>query len=414
MTAPPTAVTTVVPGPVRARSSHVAIFRQAVVDRGLAVRAWSLRTLVATSDGHWFAEDEVERTTEGEYAQLDLGRLGGDAPVILRATHRLVSGETPLPPSARGLMLEIGADMAQDTAVRRDAETLRERGAELVLGDYTGTTEHDVLLPVAWAVKVDVRTSGERLRELARHVHHLGCGVIAEGVTTADAQRRAFQDGADLVQGPLLHREPEGPLRAPRTGELQCLQVIGLLSAPDVDLDAVATMVGADPELSIRVLHVVNSSQFALHHAVDSLRRAVIMLGPRRLAALAMASLIDARPAALGPLWTVLARALACRELTATDAGYTVGLLSGVASQQRIDIRSLLSRSGVSPEVARAVEACAGPLGRALAAVLAHEENDTTRVEATGLDPFTVAHAYLDAVPAALSTATSLSMDPLG
>ena len=413
MSEPLPAGTTALTEPVRAHNPHVAIFRQAVVERNRTVRAWSLRTAVASSDGGWFAEDEVEPITEGEYAELDLGRLGGDKPVMLRATHRLISGEAPLPPSRHGLMLEVTAGMARDAAVCHQVAALRTRGVQIVVGDYSGTTQQDGLLPLAWAVKVDVRKDADRLRDLALHVHGVHGNVIAEGVTTPSAQRRAFQDGADLVQGPLLQREPDGPLRKAKAGELQCLEVISLLSAPDLDVEAVANMVATDPELSIRVLHVVNSSQFALHHTVDSLRHAVILLGPHRLAALAMASLVDARPAAVGPLWTVLTRALTCRRLTGQDAGYTVGLLSAVASQQRIDIGSLLSRSGVSPEVALAVVANTGPLGQVLAAVLAHEENDATQVAATGLDPFDVAHAYLDAVAAALSTAMSLSMDPL-
>lgn len=414
MSEPTPVAAAAVPEPVRAHNPHVAILRQPIVDRHHAVRAYALRTAVATADGGWFAEDEVEHITEAEYAELALGELGGDKPLVLRATHGLALGEHSMPTSRHGLMLEVPGALAADPAVRHGLAALRARGVEIVVGDYAATPEQDECLPMAFAVKVDVRTDPDRLRELAAHVHGLRGRVIAEGVTTPHAQRRAFVAGADLTQGPLLHHVPDGPLRTAKAGEMQCLEVVSLLSTPDIDIEAVVRMVTADPELSIRVLHVVNSSQFALHHTVDSLRHAVILLGPHRLAALAMASLIDARPAAVGPLWTILTRALCCRELTGEDAGYTVGLLSAVASQQRIDIQSLLATSGVSPEVALALEVHAGPLGQALAAVLGHEENDVAQVAATGLDPFDVARAYLDAVPEALSIATALSMDPLG
>jgi EAL and modified HD-GYP domain-containing signal transduction protein len=399
--------------PARALNPHVALFRQAVVEKNRNVRAWALRVAVSTADGSWFAEDEVERIVEEEYDQLDLARLGGDRPVILRATRRMMSGEIALPFSRHGLMLEINAAMAQDGEARHQAAALRARGVEIVVGDYAGTPEQAGFLPMAWAAKVDVRTDPDRLRDLAAEVHAVHGKVIADGVTTPGAQRRAAQNGADLLQGPLLQREADGPMRKAKAGEMQCLGVISLLSAPEVDVEAVQRMVTADPELSIRVLHVVNSSAFALHHIVDSLNHAVVLLGPHRLAALAMASLIDARPTSVGPLWTVLTRALTCRELTGEDAGYTVGLLSGVASQQRIEMESLLEKARISPAVRAALESHSGRLGQALAAVLAHEENDLVQVVATGLDPEDVARAYLDAVPAALSTATALSIDPL-
>jgi EAL and modified HD-GYP domain-containing signal transduction protein len=403
----------VLTAPVRARNPHVAIFRQAVMEPNHTVRAWSLRAAVATHDGRWCMEDEVEKTTEAEYRALDLAVLGGEVPVMLRATSALVSEETPLPPSPHGLWLELSAAMATRPDVSDRVASLRGRGTQIVVGDYSGTAEQDALVRLAWATKIDVRDEDERLREIVLHVHGLGGTVIAEGVSTPAARRRAFAAGADLVQGPLLQREPDGPLRSAKAGEIQCLELIRLLSTPEADVEAVARMVAADPELSIRVLHVVNSSAFALHHTVDSLRHAVILLGPQRLAALAMASLIDARPTAVGQLWSILTRALTCRALTLQDAGYTVGLLSAVASQQHIDIASLLAKSGVSPELARALEEHTGPLGRALAAVLAHEESDTGGVAAAGFDPFDVARAHLDAVPQALSIASALSATPL-
>lgn len=410
----PVAPASPAPEPVRAHNPHVALFRQAVMEKTHRVRAYALRSAVAAADGGWFAEDEVERLVEAEYSRLDLGKLGGDRPVILRATRKLLAGETALPTSPHGLILEISDALARDRDTRHRAAALRTRGVELVVGDYAATPAQEDLLPMAWAVKVSVRTEPDILRDLTAHAHAEHRKVIAEGATSQGAQRRAWHARVDMIQGPLLNRDPDGPLRTARAGELQCLEVISLLSAPEIDLEAVQRMVAADPELSIRVLHVVNSSAYALHHTVDSLRHAVVLLGPHRLAALAMASLIDARPNAVGPLWAVLTRALACRELTGEDAGYTVGLLSAVASQKRISIESLLATAGVSPEVALALEVHSGPLGAALAAVVAHEENDSATVAATGLDPSAVARAYLDAVPAALSVATALSVDPPG
>ncbi len=397
--------------PGRTPNQRVALSRQPVVEKGRTVRAYALRAAVASADGEWLPEDQVGEVVDAEYAKLDLGDIGGDRPVILRATRRMLQPGAMLPLSPHGLMLEIGPALADGDA-RRQAATLRTRGVEIVVGDYSGTPEQDAFLHMAWAVKIDGATEPKRIRELAARAHGEHRRVIVEHVTRLAAQRAALAAGADMIQGPMLNRDPDGPLRKARAGELQCLEVISLLSAPEVDLEAIQKMVAADPELSIRVLHVVNSSAYALHHVVDSLRHAVILLGPHRLAALAMASLIDARPTAIGPLWAVLTRALACRELTGEDAGYTVGLLSAVASQKRIDIRSLLSKAGVSPSVARAIEEHAGPLGAALAAVVAHEEGDFEQVRATGLDPADVARAHFDAVPTALSTATALSMDP--
>jgi len=185
--------------------------------------------------------------------------------------------------------------------------------------------------------------------------------------------------------------------------------LLRVLSGSHPAPEAVVRVASADPELTMRVLHLVNSSATGLRRPVDSVRQAVVLLGPRQLITLTIASLINARPATVGTLWSVLARAIACQSLSDSAVGYTVGLLSAVAAQQNLSVDSLITRCGVSDTIAQALRDQTGPYGGVLAAVLAHEENDLDAVAATGLEPWDVAHAYLAAMPEALATATLMS-----
>lgn len=395
--------------PLSSPSSPVAVYRQPVVDADRNVRAYALRAATSAVATDPVAEDLVE----AHYAQLDLTELAGDAPVILRATARILSGAVPLPTSAHGTRLELTPRMAADADAATHVVALRTRDVGTVLGDYTATPGQDALVPLAGWVKVDATTEPERLRTLAERAHALGGQVIAERVGTARDLQAAQEAGADLLQGPMLVRREEAQTREGSAGELQCLELVRLLSVEDeINFTAVANMVASDPEMSVRVLHMVNSSAFALARTVDSVRTAVVLMGARRLAALAMASLIDARPTAVGPLWAVLTRALACRTLT-DETGYTVGLLSAVSAQQNLSLATMVRRTGVSAQVADALLNGTGRYGSVLEAVVAYEADDPQAVIATGIDPFAVAHAYLDAVPAALSTATALCVEPV-
>jgi len=141
-------------------------------------------------------------------------------------------------------------------------------------------------------------------------------------------------------------------------------------------------------------------------------RRSVVLAGPRNIAALATASLIGAHPTSAAKLWSTLSRAITCRTLAGTEAGYTVGLLSAISGQLAVPIEELVERTGVSEDIAAALSRQTGRLGAILAAVVAHEENDEEAVVATGLDPFTVGHAYLESVAEALSIAESLCSTP--
>ena len=157
----------------------------------------------------------------------------------------------------------------------------------------------------------------------------------------------------------------------------------------------VVRVIGADPELAMQVLRPVNSSAVAARRRVDSVRQAATML--------------DAQGHSSAGRRFVLTRALTCRAISRSDAGYTVGLLSAAASQLAVEPADLVARAGVSQDVGDAVRTLRVLHGPALAAVLAHEENDFSEVEATGLASFIVANAYLTAVAAARTQASSLA-----
>ena len=160
---------------------------------------------------------------------------------------------------------------------------------------------------------------------------------------------------------------------------------------------------------TMRVLRLVNLSAFAVRREVDSVRQAVVLVGPEHLAALAVSALVDARASSVAPLWSILTRAAACRTLGRHDNASTVGLLSAVASQLRMTPADLVARTGVSDDVAAALRDRTGPWGPVLAAVLAHEADDVDGVRSTGLDPVAVSDAYLAAVTSSFTTATSLA-----
>ena len=156
-------------------------------------------------------------------------------------------------------------------------------------------------------------------------------------------------------------------------------------------------------------LRLVNSSAIGIHNRVDTVRRAVMLLGPRPISALTVAALSGSGTHSTAGLWFMLTRAIACRIVADDEAAYTVGLLSAVASQLRVAPSDLIARTGVSDDVRDALLSLSGPYGPTLAAVLAHEENDIAGVEATGLPPLDVANAYLAAITEALATARLLS-----
>lgn len=385
----------------------VTVHRQPVVHPDRSLLGYALEVVVGGTMGRHGAPTDAP--IEAQYAALDLEVLAGGLRVFVRATAGLLVTDWPHAEPPGGLTLEVPRRFAGHPDAAAHLARLRATGRLLALADYVPDGDQDALLALVDLVKVDLSRGEAGSADAIARAHVHGVRVIVEHVNTETAVHFCTARGVDLLQGPLFHRDATPTTRTFSTGELQVLRLTALLTAADVDSRGVVRVIGSDPELTMRVLRLVNSGAIGARHRIDSVRRAVVMLGPQSLLALAMTSLVGARSDTSEGLWTMLTRAVACRSLVGNDAAYTVGLLSAAAAQLRVAPADLVARTGVSDDVSDALLTLSGPFGPVLAAVLAHEENDDEGVGATGLDPAAVAQAYLGAVADAHAVAASLT-----
>lgn len=386
-----------------------AVHRQPVVGPDAAVHGYAFGVRTASASGRPARGADAELLTHAEYEALDVPALTGGLVAFVRATVAMLTGRQPLPRVTGGLVLEVPAAFTARPDAVVHLTALRGQGVTLALADYRAGGYGDALLSLVDYIKVDLGAGPAVAAEAVRRAHTAGLAVVAERVDTEAAVDFCTAHAVDLMQGPLFPRDATVTARDLSAGQLQCLELMHLLSTDPVDPDEVARMVAADPELAMRVLRLVNHAGSGVRRRIDSVPQAVVLVGPQHLATLAMTSLLDARAGSVGSLWFALARATACRTLAGHDGAYTVGLLSAVAAQLRVDPLDLVRRTGVSPDVAAALRDRTGPWGPALGAVLAHEADDAPGVRATGLAPHSVADAYLDAVATAFDTATALA-----
>lgn len=399
-------------------STRSTVHREPVITMDGRVVGYAVSVTVESAAGTVPAE-----LLHAQYMSLDLPNLVADRYVFLPATPAMLDGFVPQPVVPGRLVLDLppGYELAPDAVPR--AAALRALGVQLTLTGYTGHPAQEALLPHASFVQVDPSNPHLPLAAVVHHLHGQDCRVLAVDVTShlvADECRAAGVDGlrggfADPgTPSQQTASAPEEPVasRVLRAGELQCLALMHLLTSPDVDLESISQVVDTDPVLTLRVLHLVNSGAFALVNEVDTVHQAVVLLGVRELTTLVAALLVDARPDAMDSLWFILARALTCEELADDLAAYTVGMLSALATQLGVPAEAILEKVGVSSVVADAVRAEEGPLGPVLAAVRAHERNDSGAVLAAGLLPAEVSSAYVRCLANALDTARTVTRGP--
>lgn len=392
--------------PARASTAPPTFSRLAIVDRRRQVLAYALP--ITNADGRTPAQ--LSPLLHDAYVSLDLEKYIADRPAFIWGTAEMLDGTQSLPPAAGGLGLLIHPSATLRADGAEHVIALSEHKVPTILVNFEDAPGQRALLPFVTHVMVDISDPTLELPGLIEVAHNAGITVIAENVRGKSGPAKAWTLGVDYIMGSIYQHERPAAQRTLAPGEIQCLEVVRLLSLDEVDTAKIATVLGSDPEMAVRVLHLVNSVAVGLPQRIDSLHRAIVMLGPTRLTTLVMASLISSRVQQMDALWFLLARAAACRELIGDDTGYTVGLLSAFAEETGIPVDVLIEKTLISAEVAAALSSYEGDLGATLRAVVAHEQGDLQSIMETNWTPEQVSKAYLAALPWALDTVRQLNL----
>jgi len=224
--------------------------------------------------------------------------------------------------------------------------------------------------------------------------------------------------GFDYFQGYFFARP--NMVQSERVGEnsAMVMQLLARLNDPDVLMNEIVTLVSQDPGLSFKVLRWVNSAAIGLRARVESIQRAVVLMGLARIRAwttlFAMAGL-GSRPIEilnLGLLRANLCERL-CR-LCATgvpETAYTVGLLSVLDAMMSRPMSALVKELPLTDDVKRALTHREGTYGRYLDHTFRMERNEYPESTCSGITVADLAEAYLASSEAAFTTLELLNND---
>lgn len=374
----------------------VFVARRPVLDAAGRLRMYELR----------YRHDE--RRTEDEVAGAVLDAIRAAGPdafgrgrLLVRAPLDVVREERFGGLAMDRLALDVAGCTDDDLAVPLVAA--RRAGALVVAVDNPVVPREDRLLTGADLVRVDASQHAppETAQLVANH-RRAGRDVLATNVETREEQARWARIAVTHFQGLFLNQPAVMREQVPGN-RLATLQLLASLDRPELDVDEVVDAVSASLSLSIKVLQYVNSAFVGLRNRVDSIRQAVVLLGPptvRQIAAVAMMG-DDDQTAENSRGALVRARfcdAIARSRRDAPSAYYTAGLLSAVGPIVQRPLEEVLSDLPLTDEVVAAVLHREGRIGEVVQMAEAYE---TARWEDPALalvDAATVTEAYLSAI----------------
>lgn len=387
---------------------RVFIGRQPILDRHGKLYAYELLHRRRDEPGSVAPDGDRMSSDMLLNALLEVGgrKLNASHPVFINVTRNvLLNGGLDSLPSER-VGLEVLETASVDQLLLDKLGALRELGFTIALDDFTYSQERAGLLDHADIVKLDVLALDDA--SLERHVELLkrrGVRLVAEKVETQAMYARTLGLGFDLFQGYFFARPEIYSGRAIRPNQLVLMQLLARIHDPDISPEELSAFIRSDVSMSLTVLRWANSPFYGLLSTVESVERAVVILGSYTIRNWVSLLVLARMGGAVPELHTtILVRARSC-ELLASAMGYanptsyfTVGLLSALDVILQVDMEQALECISLGPDQRGALLDRSGPLGTALSCVLALEQGDERGLQFGALTSADISRCYFSAV----------------
>lgn len=398
----------------------ILLARQPVYDKQLNVTAYELLFHPPEGADHndWDADSETMAVLVNAFTEVGIGPVADNKTAFIHFTRRWLLSPPPLEP--QHVTIQIQKSLNPDTEVVDAVRRLRERGFSIALECVSGMAEWDALLKLTHVVMVDVAAlKGETLEKLVVYLKKFPVRLLAQKVENYTVFEHCAKLGFDIFQGGFLCRPQSVKGNAIASNKLVVMNLLAALQNPDIDIKSLENIITNDVALSVKLLRVCNNASYASQAKIDSIKRAIMILGLQKLkswvSVIALSRMSD-KPTELVMLTLTRAKMM---EVIAQKAGlppeksFTVGLFSAIDAFFDNDIKSILDTLPFDDEIKQALLLHEGPLGTLLKFTLSHERGDWTSVDWSTLagmkvDKASFETAYMEGVRWASAVMQSL------
>lgn len=372
--------------------------RQPILDRNQSLAAFELLFRSGHVNGAQVEDDVFATATVINHAFTELGVeavLGRHVGFINLSASLLMSDVIELLPKSK-VVLEILETVRVTDALAQRCRSLKQAGFTLALDDFTGrASDFEPLLDIVDIVKVDVQDlDHDALRETTARLKRLKVRLLAEKVDSRARVDECMALGYELFQGYYFARPSIISGRRLSHAETALMRLLSLVLT-DADTEQVEAVFKQNPDLSLKLIKLVNSVGVSGYGEIRSLRSAITMLGRAQLQRWLQVLLftLGSAPGAgfpspllvlaatRGRLMELVAQVLPSRERDLPDRAFMTGILSLVNALLGMPLQDILGSMAIDPEIREALLARTGRLGSLLALVEALEESDVAQVE---------------------------------
>jgi EAL and modified HD-GYP domain-containing signal transduction protein len=386
------------------------IGRQAILNRQSETHAFELLFRSGKQPGC-----QIDQRIDGDaassevllnaFVEIGLDKIAGPHQVYINFTRNLILNPPDIYIDNERVVFELLEDIPVDQELLQAVKKIRSQGIKIALDDYTFAPRWEPLLPLVDVVKVEVpgiplETVRRELPKLRGHQLEL----LAEKIETEEEYRQYRDLGFDYFQGYFFCRPKIIAGKRLNENQLVILRLISALNDPRADIGDLEKLIIQDASLSYKILRYINSAAIALPRKVESISKAVIMLGLNRIRA--WASLLVMTKHTGKPqihFTTALVRAHMCERLVGQfnscppETGFTVGLLSILDLLMDRPLEEIVNELSLTDEIKTALLKHQGPAGKALHSTLAYERHEWAQIGMDEISDQAIVEAFIRA-----------------
>ena len=344
------------------------IARQPIFDKRLRVFAYELLFRGGPQNFYQARNHAASSVIADSLTLFDLQTLTGQARAFINVDELALRLGAPRLLPANRIVVEILESVKPTDEIVGICRELRQDGYSLALDDFLGEPALQPLVDLVQYLKVDFTLlDAEGRKRVAEQFRGNGISLLAEKVETQNDLDEARNLGYCYFQGYFFCKPSMLETRDIPGNKLVQLQLISAVAAPELNYDAIESLLKQEPSLLYRLLRYLNSPAIGLRAEVHGIRHALTLLGEtefrRWVSIFAVIALSSGKPPEL--IHTALTRAFFCEDFSA-PAGFRdksalmflMGLLSVSDALLDKPIKEVLQSLPIDPEVKSAL--CGG------------------------------------------------------
>ncbi len=248
---------------------------------------------------------------------FDVGQMVGDRRAFINFDRELLLNNAAHVLSPKEVVIEILENTVIDEDVIATCRSMQEQGYLLAADDIASTEQMRPLVDLVDIVKVDFRAASPSEREKIIKTYGQRHTCLAEKLETQAEFLDARQLGYRLFQGYFFARPVVVKGQQIPGFKMNYLRILNAVHKPELEFSELERLIRQETSVAYKLLRYANSALFAQRTQIDSIKRALVILGEQELrkwtSVVLLMHLASDRPDAL--VMCALIRAYFCEAL---------------------------------------------------------------------------------------------------